>query len=59
MAIKVDLHSVREGRESGVGTNTRKGGRGGRKFAGQKGKLRNIEEDPQCSVISVSTNYYL
>ena len=47
MAIKVDLYLAREGRESGVGTSAGKGGRGGGKFARQKGKLGNIEEGPQ------------
>ena len=47
MAVNVDLYSSREGRESGVGTSAGKGGRGGGKFAGQKGKLGNIEEGPQ------------
>ena len=47
MAVKVDLYSAREGRESGARTSARKGGRGGGKFAGQKGKLGNVEEGPQ------------
>ena len=47
MAVKVDLYSSQEGRESGVRTSAGKGGRGGGKFARQKGKLGNIEEGPQ------------
>ena len=47
MAVKVDLYSAREGRESGTGTSAGKDGRGGEKSAGQKGKLGNIEEGPQ------------
>ena len=47
MDAKVDLYSAREGRESGAGTIAGKGGCGGGKFAGQKGKLGNIEEGPQ------------
>ena len=42
MVVKVDLYSIREGRESSLGTNAGKGGRGGGKFAGQKGKLGNM-----------------
>ena len=39
MAVKVDLYLASEGRESGARTNAGKGGRGGRKFVGQKGEL--------------------
>ena len=52
MAVKVDLYSAREGRESGVGTSARKGGRGGGKFARHKGKLGNIEEGPQPDLVA-------
>ena len=52
MAVKVDLYSAQEGRESGAGTNARKGGHGGGKFAGHKGKLGNIEESPQPNSVT-------
>ena len=55
MAVKVDLYLAREGRESGVGTNARKGGSGGGKFASQKGKLGNIEEGPQPNSVAIVT----
>ena len=41
-----DLYSAREGKDIGVGTNAGKDGRGGGKFAGQKGKLGIVEEGP-------------
>ena len=47
MAVKVDLYSAREGRETGAGTSAGKGGRGGGKPAGQKGKLGTIGENSQ------------
>ena len=47
MAVKVDLYSAQKGRKSSVRTSAGKGGCGGGKFAGQKGKLENIEEGPQ------------
>ena len=47
MAVKVDLYSVREGRETGAGPSTGKGERGGGKSFGQKGKLGTIGENPQ------------
>ena len=55
MAVKVGLYSAREGRESGAGTSAGKGGCGGGKFAGQKGKLGNIEESPQSDSITTVT----
>ena len=39
MAVKVDLHSVCEGKESGARTSAGKGGHGGGKSTRQKGKL--------------------
>ena len=57
MAVKVNLYLTQEGRETGVGTSARKGGRGGGKFAGQKGKLGTIGENPQPdSVTTVAEN---
>ena len=53
MAVKVDLYSELEGRESGARTSVGKGGRGGGKFAGQKGKLGNIEEGPQPDSVAM------
>ena len=47
MAVKVDLYSAREGRETGAGSSAEKGGRGGGKFARQKGKLGTIGENLQ------------
>ena len=47
MAVKVDLYSAREGRETGAGPSAGKGGRGGGKSSGQKGKLGTIGENPQ------------
>ena len=47
MAVKVDLYSTREGKETGAGSSGGKGGRGGGKFTGQKGKLGVVEEGPQ------------
>ena len=47
MAVKVDLYSAREGRETGAGANAGKGGRSGGKPAGQKGKLGTIGENSQ------------
>ena len=59
MAIKVDLYSACEGREPGAGTNAGKGGRGGGKYAGQKGKLGNVKEGPQpdsAATVAVKKN---
>ena len=53
MAVKVDLYVAHEGTESGAGTSARKGGRGGGKFAGQKGELGNIEEGPQPDSVAM------
>ena len=53
MAVKVDLSSSREGREPGARTSAGKGGRGGGKFAGQKGKLGNVEEGPQPDSVAM------
>lgn len=56
MAVKVDLCLAREGKDSGVRTIGGKGGcGGGGKFAGEKGKLRVVEEGPRPdSVTTVS-----
>ena len=53
MAAKVGLYLAHEDRESGVGTNTGKGGRGGGKFAGQIGKLGTVGEGPQPNSIAM------
>ena len=53
MAVKVALYSARDGKESGAGTNVGKGGRGGGKFARQKGKLGTIEEGPQPDSVAM------
>ena len=53
MGVKVDLYLAREGKDSGVGTSARKGGHGGGKFAGQKGKLGNVEEGPQPDSVAM------
>ena len=47
MAVKVNLYSACEGKDSGARTSGEKGGRGGGKFAGQKGKLGVVERSPQ------------
>ena len=47
MAVKVDLYSAREGRETGAGSSAGKSGRSGGKPAGQKGKLGTIGENSQ------------
>ena len=46
MAVKVDLYSTSKGRESRARTSAGKGGRGGGKYARQKGKLGNVKEGP-------------
>ena len=52
MVVKVDLYSSREGRESSARTSAGKGGRGGGKYAGQKGKLGNVEDGPQPDLVA-------
>ena len=52
MAVKVDLYSAREGRETGAGANAGKGGRGGGKPTGQKGKLGTIGENSQPDLVA-------
>ena len=47
MTAKVDLYLAHEGKDSDASTSAGKGGHGGGKYAGQKGKLGNIEEGPQ------------
>ena len=51
MAVKADLYSVGEGRDSSAGTSPRKGGHDGGKFARQKGNLGTIEEGPQADLV--------
>ena len=53
MAIKTDLYSAQEGRESSASTSAKKGGRGGGMYAEQKGKLRGIEEGPQPNSVAM------
>ena len=53
MAIEVDSYLACEAKDFGTGTSVGKDGRGGGKFAGQKGKLGNIEEGPQPNSVAM------
>ena len=52
MEVNVDLYSAYEERESNARTSAGKGGRGGGKFARQKGELGNIEEGTQPDLVA-------
>ena len=52
MAVKVDLYSTHEGKESSAGTSARRGGCGDGEFFGQKGKLGTVEEGFQLDLVA-------